>query len=263
MRPHLFLSISSHGFGHLIQGLSVIHALKQRIPFQLTIECRYEKSLLDKHLKDIEFQHIRRSMDIGLIQPNPMEVDTKATYKAYQNFHMNYQANKKYYIKELHRLKVDMLIADVPYLPLEAAAELSIPAIAIASLSWDEIIRAYFPLKDEPLEWYRTALNAYQQTSLAIMPEPCMPGNAFSNKLVVPPILQPGGRQDMIRQQLSLQNCDDRPLVLCSMGGIKGATYPVEFLHEFTEVHWLLDTAVHYNAEHIHSLHSPLLSSKA
>ncbi len=155
----------------------------------------------------------------------------------------------------------DLVIADIPYLPIAAAASLDIPVIAVASLSWDHVIAAYFSMTAaEPRRWVDEMAAAYAMTTMALLPEPAIIADTFPVQKHIPPLSLPA-RADRIRvrSDLGLQESDRRPVVLVSLGGIPANSIPVAALGSDDRFHWILEAPIPQQLQgmsHMHHLSS-------
>lgn len=254
--PRIHFSISSHGYGHLTQSIALLKAITEQMPEAVfCIQCNLPEEIIAQRLGHNNFRHIRSPMDVALIQKDPISVDKEATYLAYSSLHENYYERV---IKEAEQLKQwcpDLIISDIAYLPIAAANHAGIPTIALASLTWDKIIEAYFDLNEaQPAKWYAEARTSYAEARLALLPEPAMNGDCFTHIQPIPPIALPGNRQSGLRSLLNIKANDRRPLILCSLGGIAGAKMPLSMLKKQTEFHWLINTDFTGQSENIHHM---------
>ena len=204
--PRIHLSISSHGYGHLTQAIALARALLKQDPdIVFRIQCNFSKQIIAERLGNSHFVHEKCSMDIGLIQKDPITPDLDATYKAYSALHHNYNERVANESEQLKKWQPDLVISDIPYLPLAAASRIGIPSVALASLTWDSIIKAYFDINEaEPAQWYAEARASYSDVVLALLPAPAMSGDCFLNKKQLPPIAVLGQRQATLRAALGI-----------------------------------------------------------
>ncbi len=250
------LAISAHGFGHLTQSLAVARALLRRVPEAcLRIQCALSRELIAERLGRSDFSHDPRPLDIGLIQRDPMTVDLPATAAAYRWLHAHFADRVQQEADALRDWGATLLIGDIPYLSLAAARAAGIPAIALASLRWDLVYAAYFDLDDPAHQAIHQQMrSAYAQATLALLPEPALPGEIFQETCAIPPVWLETERSGRMRHQLGIADDDVRPLVLCSLGGIPSAQLPLERLAGCDRFHWLINAADLPRAEHLHAL---------
>ena len=148
--PRINFAISAHGFGHLTQAIAVATALLQINPeIRLRFQCNLPRKAITDRLGNHDFEHDQRSFDIGLIQPNPLHCDLEQTAIAYAELHTDFKDKVNTEGRNLTDWGTDILVADIPYLSIAAAAEAGIESIAIASLSWDRVLASYYDLNDK------------------------------------------------------------------------------------------------------------------
>ncbi len=254
--PRIHFTISSHGYGHLSQSAALIGELAKQLPDPVfRIQCNLPEKIIAERIGNIAFEHDKCSMDIGLIQKDPITPNLEATYRAYKALHDNYSERVTLESKEFKNWQPDLVISDIPYLPIAAASRAGIASIALASLTWDNIISRYFKLHNSyPKKWYTEARSSYGETDLALLPSPAMNGDCFNNIKKIPPIAILGKRQSNFRSTLNINTKDDRPLILCSFGGISGAKLPLSILRKEIDFHWLINIPEASTSENIHNL---------
>lgn len=258
MSFRLLCTISGHGFGHLSQVAPLLHELAKRRPdLEMRVVTTLPHALLVRSLPD-GFSWECRSQDVGLVQADPMQVDRHGTAMALRSLHGAWQQRLDAEKQAMAAWQPDLLVADIPYLPIAAAADLGIPTLAIASLSWDAVLAAYFSRTDpEVASWWHDMRQAYACTTLALLPHPAIVAeNPFPNTLCINPLTTLGQRRTaQLRQTLALSEEDKRALILVTMGGIPSHTLPIAALAQEKRFHWLIDipTAADY-PEHLHGL---------
>ena len=258
MSFRLLCTISGHGFGHLSQVAPLLHALAKRRPdLEIRVVSTLPQPLLARSLPG-HFSFECRSQDVGLVQSDPMQVDRHGTVIALRSLHGAWQQRLDVEKQAMAAWQPDLLISDIPYLPIAAAADLGIPTLAIASLSWDAVLAAYFSRTDpEVASWWHDMRQAYACTTLALLPHPAIVAdNPFPNTLCIHPLTTLGQRRNtQLRQILALSKEDNRAVILVTMGGIPTHNLPIAALAQEKRFHWLLDTpaAADY-PEHLHGL---------
>ncbi|MBF0194819.1 MAG: hypothetical protein HQL71_09680 [Magnetococcales bacterium] len=185
-----------------------------------------------------------------------MKVDLSSTATALREFHANWQNRLEQEIDDIVSFGADLVLSDIPYLPIEAANKIGIPSVAIASLSWDHVLAAYFPLENsEPLSWWKKMRSSYAKATIALLPEPSIMGDTFPAWKSIPPLTVKGNiKKDELRRDLKLSYNDQRPVVLVSLGGIPSHTLPIENLKKNKQFHWLLDCETPKGYAHLHSI---------
>ncbi len=256
--PRINIAISAHGFGHLTQSIAVARALRQHNPeIRLRFQGNLSRKVIADRLGNDEFEHDQRGFDIGLIQPDPLQCDLRQTAIAYAELHANFKGKVNAESRNLADWGADIVVADIPYLVIAAAAKAGIESIAIASLSWDRVVASYFDLNEPgPQAWQADILSAYADTSLALLPEPALSGDCFSRTRPIPPIAISGTPLPQLRERLQITDTDQRPLILCSLGGISANNLPTRQMLQDQRFHWLVNAEQLPLADHIHKLTS-------
>ena len=219
MAPHLFVDISSHGFGHLAQTAPVLNALRARLPaLQLTIRCGLPRARLALRIQG-DFEHIPSASDFGLTMKSALDVDRAASLARYRALHAEWEVQVNDYAQLLAQHQPDWLLANISYLALAAAARARLPAAALCSLNWAEIFYPYcadapdaLPMREQMLAAYNSA-----EAFLRVTPGMDMPG--LNNLIPIGAIARQGqNRRAVLHRALGLD--ESVRLVLVAMGGI-------------------------------------------
>jgi hypothetical protein len=253
----LWCAVSGHGFGHFSQVSPIINQLaRQHSGLEIYIAAALPKQLLSTYI-DIPFIHDDRPRDVCLVQPDPLSVDLAATRRAMRQLHNNWEENLALEREAMAAFRPDLLLADIPYLPIMVADSLDIPSVAVASLSWDHVIHAYYSMEEaEPKQWYQAMREAYAKTTVALLPEPAIIQDTFPVFKTIPPLSIPAqARKELLRRELALSQNDNRPIALVSLGGIPANSIPIAALAEDERFHWLLDIPIPTNLQHKTHLH--------
>jgi len=224
----VWCALSGHGFGHLVQTASVLNRLSQSFPdLTLHISGRFPQDLVQRWVRH-PFTLDSSPQDIGLIQNDPLDVDLRATHAAYRQFHDHWVPLERDYRAALTHWKPDLVLGNIPYLPLSAAASLRIPTVAMSSLSWDLVLMNYFSLSDPQVrDWWEQIRASYARVDLAIQVTPGQLGDGFQKTVECPPLVEPVPPcRKELRSRLNVHG--DQPIVLLSMGGIplEGVSWP-------------------------------------
>jgi hypothetical protein len=236
--PHLLLAVTAHGYGHLAQSGPVVAALARRIPgLRVTLQGDIDPAFA-RHRLPPGFEHIQESADVGLPMDGPLRIRWPDALNAYGAFEADYERHLGRQMGILRDLSPDLVLADVPWLPLDAARRLGIPAVGLCSLTWYDILRES-PVGDRvPLAVLDRMRQVYAGADLFIRPAPSMPMAWLPNARDVGPIaLRCPDRSAELRERLGLPT--DRPLALMQFGGIGGLS-PLHDWPEQGQVHWLV-----------------------
>jgi UDP:flavonoid glycosyltransferase YjiC (YdhE family) len=235
--PHLWVALSGHGFGHLAQTAPVLNALRRRLPaLRLTVQCGLAETVLRKRITG-SFEHIAEAVDIGLLMANALDVQLPQSLAAYRRFHARWEERLARQEALFERLQPDVLLANIPYLPLAAAARAAVPAVALCSLHWADILPAYCADTPESAAWRNTMLDAYRRAAVFLQPAPSMPMPDLANTRALGPIALRGhDRRAALDRRLGLTGAET--LVLVALGGIDNPL-PVAGWSAASEVRWL------------------------
>lgn len=241
MLPHLFVALSGHGLGHLAQTAPVLNALRRQLPpLRLTIQSSLSAETLDRRI-DGDFELIPQAADFGMIMANAVTVLAEESRAAYRAFHGNWDIHLARQIDLLERFAPDLVLANIPYLPLAAARQLNIPSLALCSLNWADILRGYCTDSEELESLRHTLLEAYESAALFLRPEPSMPMPDLRNTRPIGPIADLGRvRRAEIDDRLGLTG--NETLVLVSLGGI-AMRLPMERWPLIPDLCWLVPEA--------------------
>ncbi|MDX8378570.1 MAG: hypothetical protein R8K48_00765 [Gallionella sp.] len=238
MNPHLVVSISAHGYGHVAQTAPILNELHRLYPkVRLTVRTSVAPEQLRSRIH-APFTHRQSDGDIGMVMSSALEVDIKKSRAAYHTFHRNWADRVSEEARQLNELQADLVLSNVAYLPLAAAQQAGIPNIALCSLNWADIYTHYCDRPTIGLAQTTDRLIASQiQSSYAnadafLRATPGMPmtGNkeghpGLTNLIPLAPIAAPGkNRREELDKHLGLKH---EKLLLISMGGIAGRL-PIE-----------------------------------
>lgn len=216
---NLYVAISYHGFGHVAQTAPVVNALRTRVPgLRLIIRSAAPATVLRAHFQG-PFAHIAEPVDDAMAMASSLDVLGAASHAAYKTTHRRWQARVSAEARRLRELRPSLVLANVPYLPLAAAAEAGIPAAALSSLNWGEVYSHYCGGLPEANAIRRAIDLAYASAGVFLNPEPSMPMPALTNGRAVGPIARVGRRRkDAIAAHLGID--PSARLVLLFLGGI-------------------------------------------
>lgn len=235
-RPHLFVDISSHGFGHLAQVAPVLNELARRCPaVRLSVRSGLSLEKLRARL-ECNFTHLQGRSDFGYVMLDAVRIDHAATAKAYRQQHRHWQQRVDDEAGLLRRVQPDLLLSDVAYLPLAGAAQAGIPSLAMGSLNWADLFAHFYG--DQP--WapaiHQEMLAAYGAAECFLRLTPAMPMRDFPRTRAIAPVA--ASACDRRAQLLAQLPCaPDSKLVLVAFGG---------FSKDLAAARWPSAKGVHY-----------------
>ena len=238
--PHLVVSISGHGFGHVAQTAPVLNQLHQIMP---TLRMTVRSSVPLEHLRTrirAPFEHLCSSGDIGMVMSSALEVNVEKTRAAYREFHANWDARVKEEGALLLELKADMVFSNVGYLALAGAQQAGITNAALCSLNWSDIYR-HCCGNDEITSQIQSC---YAGTDAFLRATPGMEMSDLAQRVPVAPIAEIGtNRRDELFAHLKLST--QEKLVLISMGGIS-SRLPIDDWLRIEGVRYLVQDQVRH-----------------
>jgi len=232
--PHIVVSISSHGFGHVSQTAPILNFLHERMPrIRLTVRSNVPLSHLHSRIH-APFTHLESEGDIGMAMTSALDVDIEQSRVAYRAFHENWEARVNEEARLLREIGADIVISNVGYLPLAGAQQAGIHNAGLCSLNWADIYRHYCG-EDEIASGIQSI---YANADVFFRATPGMEMGDLPNLFPVGPIASVGhDRRDELRDYLGLSKHEK--LVLVSMGGIT-SRLPIERWPRIDGVRWLV-----------------------
>jgi UDP:flavonoid glycosyltransferase YjiC (YdhE family) len=240
--PHLLLALSGHGYGHLAQCAPVINALWAEHPdLKLTVCGALPQDIVAERL-DRPFDYHCVELDPVLQMFNAWEVNVLASQQVYREFHDNRDVGLQQDLDLLRQLSPDLVLADIPWRILSAAAQLGIPAIGLCSLNWAAIYAAYCQGDSKDRQMIAQMISAYQTARVFLNPEPSIPMPQLDNTQAIGPIARRGIRQKPLicTQQGIPQNTN---IVLIALGGIT-TDMPLEHWPRIDNTVWIFSSSV-------------------
>lgn len=240
--PHLVVSISGHGFGHVAQTAPILNLLHERMPeLLLTIRSSVPLSHLRTRIH-VPFQHLPSMGDIGMVMSSALDANIGESRKAYREFHADWDIRVTNEVRLLDDLGADFVFSNVGYLPLAGAQRAGIPNSALCSLNWADIYRHY--CGDDAIA--TQIRDCYINADAFLRITPGMTMENLPNLVPVAPIAAVGkNRRDAVNRRLKLS--PNEKLVLISMGGVT-SRLPIEQWPRIDGVRWLVQQ--NWQAEH-------------
>lgn len=237
MSPHLYVALSGHGFGHLAQVAPLLNAWQQRFTHgRLTLQSALSADTLRKRIRG-EFTVVNASADFGMLMVDALEVKVAESVAAYRAFHAQWEQHLAWQEQLLRAAAPHLILADIPYLTLAAAANLHIPALALCSLNWADILQDCAGAEFEVSAMCALMREAYNSARAFLQPAPAMPMRGLHHAHSIGPLADLGQQRRMeLKQGLGLR-ADD--LVVCvALGGVDMRP-PLEQWPQQPRVYWL------------------------
>ncbi|HET7833133.1 MAG TPA: hypothetical protein VFK88_09235 [Gallionella sp.] len=235
--PHLVVSITGHGFGHVAQTAPILNRLHKYLPqLRLTIRSAVPLAHLRSRIR-VPFHHLPSEGDLGMAMSSALDVLAGESCAAYRSFHANWNARVAEEAHLLREIGADMVFSNVGYLPLAGAQRAGIPNAALSSLNWFDLYCHYCGSDEIAAQIH----SCYANADAFLRATPGMAMSHLSNLVPVAPIAEIGmNRRDELNHRLKLSH--DEKLVLVSMGGI-ASRLPMECWPRLDGVRWLVQQA--------------------
>lgn len=227
---HLFVDISSHGFGHLAITAPVLNALGKNTPnFRLTVRSALPAEKLQQRIK-VAHTLIPGASDFGYVMIDATRIDLTASAAAYRQAHTDWISRVAEEARFLDTLKPDLVLTNVSYLPLAGAKKAGIPALSLCSLNWADLFEHYFGGQPWATSIHTEMLAAYRSAAGFLRVTPGMTMAALDKVRTVGPIAALGTKHPL--------GLGQEKAVLIAMGGISHRL-PVENWPRLPGIRWL------------------------
>lgn len=138
----LFYS-TSHGFGHASRDIQVLRALRALAPSsRLHLRTAVADWFLAHALDGVHCERSRAVLDVGIRQADSLHQDLEGTLRACRDLLARRSDLVKAEERFMRDLRPDVVVSDVPALPLVAASSLGLPAVLLSNFTWDWIYDA-------------------------------------------------------------------------------------------------------------------------
>jgi hypothetical protein len=218
MAKHLLVAITGHGYGHAAQTAPVVAALRTLHPdLRLSLRSDLPAALLAQLFPDAE--RVDPPIDdFGFPMRSAIDVDVDAAEQAFAALHRRLAAVIASEAEAIGRLRPDLVLANVGFVPIAGAARAGIPAIGFSSLNWLGIARAYsVGWRDERAILAGMAA-CYRQAQMFVRPTPAMKMPDFVTDDVGP--VARAGKPSRRALATRLGLAAGERIVLVSLGGI-------------------------------------------
>lgn len=185
--------ITNHGYGHGVRSCDIIRALTERNP-QATIHIitGLPADFLLNRLPGCNVEIHARSFDFGMEQLDSVRVDVPKTLEKISALYENESELLHSETAWLQQHHIDVAVSDIPAIPLQAAHEAGIRAVAVGNFSWAWIYEEFI---DQDPAW-RNIIDrmnaAYRLADYLIRIPFAEPMEVFSNQYPVGLLARPG-----------------------------------------------------------------------
>ena len=165
--------ITGHGFGHAVRSHQVIRALYRRRR-DLRIHARTTAPDWLFFDAPVPVLYSRQALDVGIVQPNSLDMEIGATVKACREIHQRKNQIIENELSFIRANNIRLIVGDTPPLCFEVAARAAIPSVSITNFTWDIIYRAYVTAHEDFIPLIEEMSAFYGKATLALsLPYPC------------------------------------------------------------------------------------------
>jgi hypothetical protein len=199
--------ISAHGYGHGVRSCCIIRALNELSPdISVHLVTELPQSFLSSHIGSDRNPVRASSFDVGMVQLDSIRVDVDATLSKVEGICLHRKELISREAGYLRDTNIDVVVADIPGIPLGAAARLKIPCLAVGNFGWDWIYSEFAALDQRWQSGVDVFREDYSKADLLLRLPFCEEMTAFSSIEDIPLVARPGkNRRSRIAE---LTGCD-------------------------------------------------------
>lgn len=201
--PHLWLALSPHGYGHATMTAPLVAELRRRRPgLRLTIQTSLPHDFLATRYG--AFNSVPEIPDFGFRMCSATQVDVSASAAEYLARHADFDAVVAREAERLRAAAPDLVLANVPYVTVAAAARAGVPVAAFSSLNWADLADHFFAHLPQ-CDGVRAQIRAsYAQADIFLRPQPAQAMTLPNIRDIGPVACLGADRRDEIRARLGL-----------------------------------------------------------
>jgi len=251
--PLIWCAISGHGYGHAAQVVPVLNALGALLPGLTAILRTAVPASFFRDRLTIKWKHSPEQQDVGCVQDGPLKIDIDATWAAHQHFHETWEARLTNEVAAMQAASPSLIIADTPYLAIEAGSRAQIPTVALANFTWDLVLKEYCHASNHSHQRLIECIRGcYAKVDLALRITPAPSIDAFSSIIDIGPIADPAfPERNRLASALALAS--DERIVLVGFGGIPLTSLPLKQMEQLRPYRFLIDGPTPSGYSRIHS----------
>ncbi|MDD1415996.1 glycosyl transferase, partial [Dolichospermum sp. ST_con] len=142
-RPIIYIAITNHGFGHATRTASIANTIQKLCPEVLLIlVTTAPRWLLESYIEG-DFILRQRAFDLGVVQVDSLIMDKPATLEKLREIKKNHKSLIASEVNFIRQNRVNLILADIPFLAAGFAQATNIPCWMISNFGWDLIYRAW------------------------------------------------------------------------------------------------------------------------
>ena len=185
--------ITAHGFGHGVRSCDILRAVHQRCPAtRVIIVTDLPKAFLENRLPGIPCEIRRGVFDTGLVQRDSVRADVEASLSCALELLGRRDELLRRECDFIRERDVGLVVADIPAIPLEAAAREGIPGVAVGNFSWNWIYAEFVARDPRWQEVVASFEQGYACADLLLRLPFAEEMTAFPRHMDLPVVAEPG-----------------------------------------------------------------------
>jgi len=252
---HLAWYITAHGYGHGVRSCDILSALHRLAPhIRITVCTNLDEVFLASRMHGVPFTRRPVTLDSGMVQIDSVRVDLPASYDRIAAIVADWDAKTASEKQWMQAAGVDMVVADIPAIPFEAAAGLGIPSLGISNFTWSWI---YGEFVEHDPRWAPIIARfeqAYRMADGLLRLPFSEPMSIFSRQTSVGVVARPGVSQ---RHRIAEKCAVDpqKTWVLLSFSDLEWSDAALERLREYHDAHEFFTLLpLHWKRPWIHAI---------
>ena len=251
--PLIWCAISGHGYGHAAQVVPVLNAVSSLVPgvtaiLRTTVPASFFR---DRLTIPWDLQPVKQ--DVCCIQDGPLKVDIDKTWASHHRFHHTWETRLSKEVTAMQTASPASIIADTPYLAIEAGSRAQIPTVALASFTWDLVLNEYCHATDSSHQQLIQCIRgSYAKADMALRITPAPRIDVFSHIIDIGAIASPAS-PERNRLASALALAPNERTVLVGFGGIPLTSLPLKQIEQLRHYRFLFDGPVPPGCSRIHS----------
>jgi hypothetical protein len=212
----------------------VLNELRHRIPDLTAVLRTLVPPWFFEGYLEVPWRISPAEQDIGCVQRGPLAINYRETWDR----HFRFQAESGRRVPEEARAigaeRPSLVLSDISWLAIEAAALAQVPAVGLCNLSWDQVLEPHIEAgRADRIALLQEIRRAYGKADLMIRLMPGLAMPAFERIADVGPVgLPPPANPPNLRTWLDVEGQDR--IVLIGFGGVALESLPFERMEHMT-----------------------------
>ena len=254
-RSSIAYYVSSHGYGHGVRSCNIIQAINELHPhLHVHVVSELPTSFLSNQI-DLRRNSVRaESFDVGMTQIDSIRVDVPSTLERIRAIYSQRKERVALEAEKLEKQGIGLVVVDIPALPLEAAASMGIPCLAVGNFAWDWIYSEFIPQDPGWREIVDVLQEEYSKTDLLLRLPFCERMQAFPNIEDIPLVASPGNSNRNVIADLT--QCDPgKKWILLSFTSLDWTEETLAKIERIREYEFFTVRPLEWHGSNIHALH--------